>query len=297
MKIKRPQKIQTHLKIPAHDICQIIITDTDYEDVHTEEEVEEEDNTQEDTQDFQLIHLETDEELTKIEHVCAMVMTNDNIDTDRWVKFPLLFPSGRPHLNIKLHPELPVTKCLLDTGASPNLISNDLFLQVNQLVDNTLSTLPCEAQLKSHSGHLLEVIGSTVLQIQVEDSSGNFATFPPLPFIVTNDADKVLLGMQFIFQHTAQLNFDRTNPCRSTIDFHHRIFRPEFQQNLVMMDAPSTHWSFVLKPTRNVSVPPHKTALVECTICPQTHEPIDIRELQYAIAKLTIHHCSRRRPL
>ena len=184
-----------------------------------------------------------------------------------WIGFDLDFKTNRPHVLIKLHPDLPEQLQLLDSGSWNNVISLDTLESIQELSNQAFEIKPLTLRLTSHSGHVIPVVGSVQFPIYIKDQTGVERTFT-LTWVVTGDSQNCLIGCNFLMSYNAKLHFDAEaledpDTFKGSLMFHQNIFNKQHAKVEIPEAKPI---KFRLQPTKPVNILPTKTMMVQCNV-------------------------------
>jgi hypothetical protein len=144
-----------------------------------------------------------------------------DLSTDSWnslnyqVKFNkktfrLSNKTNRPHIQVRFSPETTAIDALIDTGSKHNLISLELFHQIQRNLKRNLDPKRTNLKLVSHTRDPIEILGQIEIDLWIKDIKNNSQQFQNIEFIVTNDVteeQRILLGTQFLTQFKCDLTF------------------------------------------------------------------------------------------
>jgi hypothetical protein len=198
------------------------------------------------TQAGSCYHIQTLEMIEQIEAVHqlqAQMTPTVHPKEGEYITFPLFLPTRRPHLSMRFHPKAPWEQHLLDSGSFFSLISKDKLEDVEELQDQPFVISPTHIRLQSHSEHPVMVLGTTNLPMYVKDNEGQIRLFTIMPFLVTNDQGKCLLGTSFESSRLGRVGYDivdQTLTASLLIDKHIVEHEAEHQEMIIALsDLPT----------------------------------------------------------
>ena len=150
---------------------------------------------------------------------------------------------------ITIHVGLKKTNALVDTGSQLTLASNTFF-QKSEFKSQTLAA-PDYDLIKGVGGNLLQIIGKISLPIQI-----NHKTFNTYVHIVKGLSQSVIIGLDFLEKHNAQINLGSR-----TIDIS--------EVNITVPYETKTHFA---RTAEKVTIPPKHEVIVPVKISRLKHQ-------------------------
>jgi hypothetical protein len=227
--------------------------------------------------------IEMIEQIEAIQQLQAKLCPTVQSDGE-YIIFALTLPTRRPHLTLKFHPEGTKETHLLDSGSFFSLCSRDKLTQIEELWPQKFVLEPSNIRLQSHSEHPVAVLGTTNIPIYVEDQEKKERVFTIMPFLITNDSGKCLLGTSFESSRLGMVKYAIVNrELTATLSIDKHIVENEMKhqdmiKNLSTLPTPirdQKSYRVLVKTTQQFH--PGVATSTTCTIQPESW--MDISQL------------------
>ena len=168
---------------------------------------------------------DSDGQTDDVDHLSWISFTNDHWDKygiparNSKKTFRLSDQTQRPHIQVRITPEAWTINALIDTGSKHNLISLELYHQIERNLKRNLDPQNTDLKLVSHTRNQIQILGQIELDLWIKDTKNCMRKFPKVDIIITNDATeepRILLGTQFLSTFQCDLNFSQKNPNLTT---------------------------------------------------------------------------------